>query len=94
MIGPQRLFSHGHLYYGLTYLFLVGAIAPVIQWTLHKKLRLDVLKYLNFPIIFAGAANLPPSRDTFQLCTLGARLLGLSPFRPSPLPWLVVQIQL
>ena len=59
MIGPQRLFSYCHLYSSLTYFFLVGAIASIIQWTLHKNLRLDVLKYLNFPIIFAGAANLP-----------------------------------
>ena len=61
VIGPQRLFSHGQLYYGLTFCFLVGAIAPLIQWILHKKLGLDALKYVNFPIIFAGAGNLPPA---------------------------------
>lgn len=61
VIGPQRLFSHGHLYYGLTFFFLVGTIAPIIQWTLHKKFRLEFLKYLNFPIIFTGAGNLPPA---------------------------------
>ena len=61
VIGPQRLFSHGQLYYGLTFCFLFGAIAPLIQWILHKKLGLDVLKYVNFPIIFGGAGNLPPA---------------------------------
>ena len=61
MIGPQRLFSHGQLYYGHAFFFLVGAIAPLIQWSLHKKLRLDVLKYLNFPIIFGGTGYLPPA---------------------------------
>ena len=61
VIGPQRLFSHGHLYYRLTFFFLVGAIAPVIQWILHKKLGLNVLKYVNFPIIFIGADHLPPA---------------------------------
>ena len=61
VIGPQRLFSRGHLYYGLTSFFLVGAIAPLIQWTLHKQFRLDVLRYLNFPIIFGGTGYLPPA---------------------------------
>ena len=61
VIGPQRLFSHGQLYYGLTFFFLVGIIAPLIQWTLHKKLGVDVLKYPNLSIIFIGADNLPPA---------------------------------
>ena len=61
VIGPQRLFSHGQLYYGLNFFFLVGIIAPLIQWTLHKKFRLDVLKYLNFSIIFMGAQYIPPA---------------------------------
>ena len=61
VIGPQRLFSHGQLYYGLAFFFLVGIIAPLIQWTLHKKLGVDVLKYPNFPIILIGADNLHPA---------------------------------
>ena len=60
VIGPQRLFSHGQLYYGLTFFFLVGTIAPLIQWILHKRLGLDVLKYLNFPVMFVGTGLLPP----------------------------------
>ena len=61
VIGPQRLFSHGCLYHGLTFFFLVGIIAPLIQWTLHKKFRFDAFKYLNFPIIFMNASGLPPA---------------------------------
>ena len=61
VIGPQRLFSHGQLYYSFTFFFLVGAIAPLIQWILHKKLGLDMLKYVNFPIIFASTSGLPPA---------------------------------
>jgi hypothetical protein len=48
------------LYYGLVF-FLTGAIAPVIQWTLHRKLRFRFLKYLNFPLIFSGTNNMPPA---------------------------------
>jgi OPT oligopeptide transporter protein len=61
VIGPQRVFSRGQLYYGLVFFFLVGAIAPVVQWTLQKKFRYSLLKYLNFPLIFIGTSNLPPA---------------------------------
>jgi len=61
VIGPQRLFSHGQLYYGLVFFFLVGALAPLIQWIMHKKFRMGSLKYFNFPLIFTGASSLPPA---------------------------------
>ena len=61
MVGPQRLFSHGHLFHGLFFSFLVGTIAPLAQWTAHKTFKIDFLKYLNFPIIFIGADYLPPA---------------------------------
>jgi hypothetical protein len=44
VIGLQCLFSQGRLYHGLTFFSLVGIIAPLIQWTLHKQFRLDVFK--------------------------------------------------
>ncbi|KAF8493655.1 OPT oligopeptide transporter [Russula emetica] len=61
VIGPQRLFSHGQLYYGLVFFFLAGALAPLLQWSLHKKLKIGFLKYLNFPLIFTSTGNLPPA---------------------------------
>jgi hypothetical protein len=61
VIGPQRLFSHGQLYYGLVFFFLAGALAPLLQWTLHKKFRIAFLKYINFPLIFTSTGNLPPA---------------------------------
>ena len=61
MIGPQRLFSPGQFYYGLTFIFLFGTIAPLIQWILHKKLGLDVLRFVNFPTIFGCTFYLPPA---------------------------------
>ena len=61
MIGPQRLFSHGQLYFGLFSFFLVGIFAPLVQWILHKKFRIDFLKYINFPVLFSGANDLPPA---------------------------------
>ncbi|KAH9059400.1 small oligopeptide transporter [Lactarius deliciosus] len=61
VIGPGRLFSPGGLYYGLVFFFLAGAILPLIQWVLHKKLNIGFLKYLNFPLIFTGTGNMPPA---------------------------------
>ena len=60
----QHYVSHSHVYpsHALVFFFLAGTIAPLVHWTLHKTFRLDVLKYLNFPIIFTGAANLPPAK--------------------------------
>ncbi|KAH9062552.1 OPT oligopeptide transporter [Lactarius deliciosus] len=61
VIGPQRLFSHGQLYYGLVFFFLIGAILPVVQWVLHRKFKIAFLRYLNFPLIFIGMSNMPPA---------------------------------
>ncbi|KAH9167234.1 small oligopeptide transporter [Lactarius sanguifluus] len=61
VIGPARLFSQGGLYYGLVFFFLAGAVLPVVQWVLHKKLNIGFLKYLNFPLMFTGTGNMPPA---------------------------------
>ena len=61
VIGPNRLFSHGQLYYGLVFFLLVGAVLPLIQWTLHKKFRIRLLRYLNFPVLFASLLTFPPA---------------------------------
>ncbi|KAI0321181.1 OPT oligopeptide transporter [Amylostereum chailletii] len=61
VIGPARQFSKGQLYYGLTFFFLVGFLAPMIQYILHKTFKLNFLKYVNFPVIFTGTGNMPPA---------------------------------
>ncbi|KAI0052774.1 small oligopeptide transporter [Auriscalpium vulgare] len=61
VIGPQRQFSHGQMYYGLVFFFLVGFLAPVGQYILHRRFKWNILKYLNFPLIFTGTGNMPPA---------------------------------
>ncbi|KAF8257802.1 OPT oligopeptide transporter protein-domain-containing protein [Lactarius quietus] len=61
VIGPQRIFSHGQLYYGLLYFFLIGAVLPIIQWALLKRLKIGLLRYLNFPVIFTSITLMPPA---------------------------------
>jgi hypothetical protein len=41
------------------FFFLLGIAAPTIQWVMHKKFKMDCLKYFNFPLIFGGTV-LPP----------------------------------
>ena len=60
VIGPRYIFSHGHLYNNLLF-FLVGAVAPLIQWACHKTFKLTFLKYVNFPIIFSALDTIPPA---------------------------------
>ncbi|KAA1478168.1 OPT oligopeptide transporter [Dentipellis sp. KUC8613] len=61
VIGPKRIFSHGAIYYPLLFFFLIGAILPVIQWAVHRRFKVGILKYLNFPLIFTGTGNIPPA---------------------------------
>ncbi|KAF8259053.1 hypothetical protein EI94DRAFT_1707431 [Lactarius quietus] len=75
VIGPQRIFSHSQLYYGLLFFFLIGAVLPIIQWALHKTFKIGLLRYLNFPVIFASNKLLYATCNPNQLCALGSRLL-------------------
>jgi len=61
VIGPQRMFSRGQLYYVLLFFFPVGALAPLFQWIMHKKFNMHSLKYLHFPVIFSSTGLLPPA---------------------------------
>jgi len=60
VIGPERLISHGQLYHGVVF-FLIGAILPLIQWTLHRKFKIRLLKYLNFPVLCSSTLWMPPA---------------------------------
>jgi hypothetical protein len=54
-------FSHGQLYHGLVFFFLLGAIVPLMQWVMHKRFKMNFLRYLNFPVIFTGTTFIPPA---------------------------------
>jgi hypothetical protein len=54
------MFSHGQLYHGLLLFFLVGALAPLFQWIIHRRFNIRSLKYLNLPVVFSSANRLPP----------------------------------
>jgi OPT family oligopeptide transporter len=59
VIGPQRQFSAGQMYYGLTFFFLVGAVAPFIPWLMTKRYPKSWWKFVSFPVIFNGTGLIP-----------------------------------
>ncbi|WWC88117.1 OPT family small oligopeptide transporter [Kwoniella dendrophila CBS 6074] len=61
LIGPERLFSKGSLYYPQTYALIAGAIIPIPFWLWVRKYPKSIFRNLNFPIIFSGALFIPPA---------------------------------
>ncbi|KAI0740140.1 OPT oligopeptide transporter [Earliella scabrosa] len=61
VIGPQRQFSSGQIYYGLVYFFLVGAICPLGAYLVSLRWPNSFLRYVNFPVIFNGTSWIPPA---------------------------------
>ncbi|CAK7890711.1 oligopeptide transporter 1 [[Candida] anglica] len=61
VIGPQRQFSSGQLYYGLLFFFLVGALLPVVNWLVLKKWPNSPIRWLNWPVFFSGTGYIPPA---------------------------------
>ncbi|KAF8257803.1 OPT oligopeptide transporter protein-domain-containing protein [Lactarius quietus] len=61
VIGPQRIFSHEQIYYGLVFFFFLGAVLPIIQWILHRRFNIrGYMRHLNFPVIFSSMSTMPP----------------------------------
>ncbi|EIW77497.1 OPT oligopeptide transporter [Coniophora puteana RWD-64-598 SS2] len=60
-IGPQRQYSSGQLYHGLTWFFLIGAACPFVAWLISLKWPNSFIKYVNFPVIFTGTNMIPPA---------------------------------
>ncbi|GLB42837.1 putative OPT oligopeptide transporter protein [Lyophyllum shimeji] len=72
VIGPARQFSHGQVYYALTFFFLIGFICPVISYVLTRKFPNSWFRYINFPVIFSGTGLIPPQAPLTTNGTIGA----------------------
>ncbi|PQP94595.1 oligopeptide transporter 2 [Prunus yedoensis var. nudiflora] len=62
LVGPRRIFgSLGH-YSALNWFFLVGALGPLLVWSLHKAFpKQKWIAYINLPVIFGATAVMPPA---------------------------------
>lgn len=61
VIGPQRIFSQGQLYYGLMFFFIIGFILPIISWLILRKWPNSPIRWLNWPVFFSGTGYIPPA---------------------------------
>ncbi|KIW42659.1 OPT family small oligopeptide transporter [Exophiala oligosperma] len=61
VIGPQRLFSRGHLYHPVLYFFLVGALLPIPVYLMANKYPSSYWRLVHVPIMFTGPVNIPPA---------------------------------
>lgn len=61
LIGPARIFSPGQIYSALFWFFVVGAVVPVAIYYSARKWPKSPVKYLMAPLIFGGAAAIPPA---------------------------------
>jgi OPT family small oligopeptide transporter len=83
VIGPALQFSKGQLYYGLTFFFLIGAIAPCIPWLITRKYPNSFFKYVNMPGTSCFAPVLPFTRAHLALQLSSPVLASSRPPRPS-----------
>ncbi|KAJ6490473.1 OPT oligopeptide transporter [Mycena vulgaris] len=63
-IGPQRLFQHGQTYSQIMYFFLIGPCLVCIFYMLYKRYPNSWIRYVNLPIFFNSAGNIPPANTT------------------------------
>ncbi|KAI5121403.1 hypothetical protein M0805_003175 [Coniferiporia weirii] len=61
VIGPQRQFSQGQMYYGLLFFFIAGALLPIAAYTITYFRPNSFMKNINFPVIFTGTGLIPPA---------------------------------
>ncbi|EMG48888.1 Opt1p, partial [Candida maltosa Xu316] len=61
VIGPERQFSKGQIYYGLLFFFIVGAVTPIINWLILKKWPNSPIRHLHWPVFFSGTGYIPPA---------------------------------
>ncbi|KAM0748121.1 OPT oligopeptide transporter [Meredithblackwellia eburnea MCA 4105] len=60
LIGPQRLFSKGSLYYPTMFGWLMGAIVPFIPYYFARRYPRSLWKYVNIPVSIYGPLTLSP----------------------------------
>ncbi|KAI0286616.1 OPT oligopeptide transporter protein-domain-containing protein [Russula aff. rugulosa BPL654] len=56
-----EVFFVASVVWGLTYFFLMGALAPLAGWLINKRWPTSFFKYVNVPVVLAGTAQIPPA---------------------------------
>ncbi|KAF7112323.1 hypothetical protein RHSIM_RhsimUnG0241100 [Rhododendron simsii] len=62
LIGPRRIFGDLGYYSTINWFFLVGAIAPLIVFLLHKAFpNQHWIRLITMPVLFGATINMPPA---------------------------------
>lgn len=61
LVGPGRLYSAGKIYSGLLHFFWVGLVLPPATWLVWRRTGSDLVRRINWPLIFVGTYNVPPA---------------------------------
>ncbi|KAJ5607526.1 hypothetical protein N7537_004145 [Penicillium hordei] len=62
--GAKRMFQSGQVYNGLVYFFLIGPVVTVIVYFIYRRYPNSWVRYINVPIFFNAAGNIPPANTT------------------------------
>ncbi|KAJ3336558.1 hypothetical protein HDU93_002588, partial [Gonapodya sp. JEL0774] len=71
VIGPARMFGSTSQYSPLNWFWLIGLLAPIPFWLLHKRYPKFGWDNVNVPVMFNGIGILPPAQ-TVNFFTWGA----------------------
>ncbi|KAJ8064165.1 hypothetical protein OCU04_006517 [Sclerotinia nivalis] len=63
-IGPQRMFQAGQTYNSIMYFFLIGPIITLLVYYIYRKYPNSWVRYINVPVFFNAAGNIPPANTT------------------------------
>ncbi|KAH8664211.1 small oligopeptide transporter-like protein [Xylariales sp. PMI_506] len=63
-IGPQRMFQSGQVYNAIMYFFLIGPVVTVAVYLIYRRYPTSWVRYINVPIFFNSAGNIPPANTT------------------------------
>lgn len=58
------MFQSDQIYNSLMYFFLIGPIVTVIVYFMYRRYPKSWLRYINVPIFFNSAGNIPPGNTT------------------------------
>lgn len=63
-IGPQRMFQVGQIYHATVYFFIIGPVVTVLVYLIYRRYPNSWVRFINVPIFFNAAGNIPPANTT------------------------------
>ena len=61
LIGPQRQFGKGSIYYPFLYALIIGAFLPFPFWFWQRRYPNSWTKYVSTPVLLNGVSFIPPA---------------------------------